>query len=294
MEFVPAKAILQRHKNPDSWFGNDYGMNLYKGCCHGCIYCDSRSDCYQVEDFDRVRGKEHALVTLEKELRSKRKTGLVGTGAMSDPYNPLEKQYELTRGSLTLLDVYGFGIQMITKSSLVRRDIDLLQRIRRHSPVSVSITITAAEDSIARIIEPHAPPSSERFAALKALTDHGMVAGVAMMPILPFITDTPENIVSIIEKTAAAGGRHILPWFAVTLRAGQREYFYNKLDIHFPGIKEKYMRTYGGQYECRSPRYGALEALFRKECERYGITYTMQGIIQQIKNSVEPAQLSLF
>lgn len=294
MELIPAKTIISHNKNPEYWFGNDYTMNLYKGCCHGCIYCDSRSDCYQVADFDTVRAKENALLLLEKELASKRKKGIVGVGAMSDPYNPFERKYMLTGGSLERMDRYGFGVGLITKGTLVTRDVGLLKRMNTHSPVSVSFTVTTAEDSLSRIIEPHAPVSSERIAAMKLLADNGIYTGVTMMPILPFITDKEESILAIVRKTAEAGGRYILPMLGVTLRNGQREYFYEKLDVHFPGLKKEYIKLYGSKYECRSPYGKELWSRFRAECEKYNLIYTMPEIIEGIKNSVTQAQLSLF
>lgn len=222
MEYVPAKTILSGYREQTEWFGCHYNMNLYRGCCHGCIYCDSRSECYGIEDFDRVRAKKGAMETLERELRAKRRIGIIHTGSMSDPYNPFESTERLTRHALEKIARYGFGVVIATKSDLVVRDIPLLQRIRAQSPVAVNITITAAKDVLSRQIEPFAPLSSQRFAALKALSDAGIPAGVLLMPVLPWITDDPENIRTIIQKAAQAGAKYLFnggkKMFGLTMR----------------------------------------------------------------------------
>ena len=234
MQFIPAKTLLSGYMSGNSWFGYHYNMNIYKGCCHGCIYCDSRSECYRVEHFDTVRAKKNALELLEGELRTKRKTGVIGTGAMSDPYNPFEKEYGLTRGALEAIDAHRFGIGIATKSNLVTRDIDVLSRIQRHSPVLIKITITAVDDDLGKKIEPHVPLSSQRFEAIRDLSRAELCAGILLMPVLPFITDTKENILGIVERARENGARFIYPAFGVTLRANQREYFYDRLEERFP------------------------------------------------------------
>ena len=176
MELIPAKTILQKNKTT-SWFGNDYNMNLYKGCCHGCIYCDSRSECYQIEDFDKVKAKENCIETLRNELRRKIRSGIIGTGAMSDPYNPFEKHERLTEKALMLIDAYEFGVSVITKSELITRDIDLYKQISEHSPVLCKMTITTANDELCRKIEPNVSPSSERFQALAKMSEAGLKNG---------------------------------------------------------------------------------------------------------------------
>jgi len=294
MKFIQAKTIISGYVENNPWFGINYNMNIYKGCCHGCIYCDSRSECYHVDNFDEVRAKENALDIIQRELKSKRRTGVVGTGAMSDPYNPFEKKYKLTRGALELIDHYGFGISIATKGSLIVRDIDILKNIALHSPVLIKITITAADDELCKKIEPNAPLSSERFAAIKELTDQGVFAGILLMPVLPFIEDNNENIKRIIELAHENGAKFIYPAFGVTLRQNQREWYFSKLDKIFPGIKEKYIKQYGNSYECRSTVSKELWKLFVCECNKYGIIYKMNDIIKEYKQGYGNKQFSIF
>ncbi len=295
MEYIPAKNIVMRGKDT-SWFGTDYNMNIYKGCCHGCIYCDSRSECYHVEEFDRVRAKENALEIIRNDLRRKVRTGVIGTGAMSDPYNPFERELQLTRHALELVDAYGFGIAIDTKSTLVTRDIDILSEIKSHSPVLVKITITTADDSLCERIEPHAPPSSERFEAIRALAQAGIFAGILLMPVLPFIEDSDENILAIVGKAHECGARFIYPAFGVTLRLNQRDWYFNKLNELFPGqgLPERYRKQYGDRYSCSSPRARALWRVFKEACDRYGLLYNMKDIINAYKLGYADSQLSFF
>ncbi|MBU5439021.1 radical SAM protein [Tissierella sp. MSJ-40] len=294
MKYIAAKNIIIPKKDPSRWFGINYNMNIYRGCSHNCIYCDSRSECYQINNFNEIVAKEDALLIIERELKSKRKTGIVGTGAMSDPYNPMERKHRLTKGALELINKYGFGINIITKSDLIVRDIDLLRKINIHSPVCIGITITAANDELSSKIEPDSPRSSERFLAIKELSDHRIYTGVLMMPILPFISDSEENIISIVRKGVECGAKFIYPWFGVTLRLGQREYFYNELDKEFPGIKERYKKSYGNSYECLSHNHKKLWELFIRECNNYRIDYKMSDIIKNYKQNVQIKQMSLF
>jgi len=294
MKFIPAKTIISGYSSGSSWFGNNYNMNIYKGCCHGCIYCDSRSECYGVENFDEVRAKENALVIIERELRSKRRTGVVGTGAMSDPYNPFEKECRLTRGALELIDRYRFGISIATKSDIIIRDMDMLKSIQTHSPVLVKMTITTCDDGLCSIVEPHAPLSSRRFEVIRRLADNGIFAGILLMPVLPFLEDNEDNIKGIIDLACKNGAKFIYPAFGVTLRQNQREWYYQKLDRHFPGLKQKYIKQYGDSYECRSPKADALWQLFREECDKHGILYRMQDIINSYKQGYVYEQISLF
>ena len=293
MEYIKAKTILQKCKD-SSWFGNDYNMNLYRGCCHGCIYCDSRSDCYQIEDFDKVRAKDNALMILRDELRRKVKTGVIGTGSMSDPYNPFERDERLTEKSLMLIDAYGFGITVITKSPLITRDIPLYKQIAEHSPVLCKMTITTADDKLSRLVEPRVAVSSERFDALARMSDEGVFTGITLMPVLPFIEDTEDNIRTIVRRAHECGVRCIYPAFGMTLRSGNREYFYQKLDESFPGLKDQYIRRYGNRYECPSPNAKKLWQVFTEECARYGILYEMKAIINAYKAGYEDGQLSFF
>lgn len=294
MDFVAAKTIVSGYAENNSWFGNNYNMNIYKGCCHGCIYCDSRSECYRVDDFDRVRAKENALTLIEHELRTKRKKGVVGTGAMSDPYNPYEKEYKFTRGALELINRYGFGVSIATKSDLIIRDIDILKEISTHSPVLIKITITTAYDDLCNKLEPNVALSSQRFKAIRELSSQGIFAGVLMMPVLPFIEDTEDNINSIIELAQKSGAKFIYPAFGVTLRQNQRDWYYKKLDELFPTIKDKYIKHFGNSYECRSPKAKELLGLFKKKCNESGILYKMNDIISEYKKPYHVEQLSLF
>ena len=294
MQYISAKTIVSSYAENNHWFGNNYNMNIYKGCCHGCIYCDSRSECYGVNDFDTVRAKENALSLIDKELKSKRRTGVIGTGAMSDPYNPFERELCLTRQALELIDTHGFGVSIITKSDLITRDIDILQRIKEHSPVLCKITITASDDELCRKIEPNVSVSSERFSAVKKLTDAGIFTGVLLMPVLPFIADNEENVHQLVRLANESGARFIFPAFGVTLRANQRDYFYKKLDELFPSLKQKYIAQYGNSYECHSPNARKLYKLFSDECKRYGILYKMSDIITGYKSAYESGQMSFF
>ncbi len=295
MQLIPAKTIITKKKDT-SWFGQDYNMNLYKGCCHGCIYCDSRSDCYQISDFDQIRAKDNAITILQEELRRRIKTGVIGTGAMSDPYNPFEKKHEFTRKALTLIDLNQFGIGIATKSDLITRDIDLLTRIKSHSPVICKITITSIDDRISQLLEPHVCPTSRRLQAIRKLSEAGLFTGILMMPILPYLNDTPENILGIIHAAHGNGAKFIYPWFGVSLRSGQREYFYRKLNELFPGqgLSTLYQQQYGSSYSCNSPKAGELHRLFLKECNRLGLLYRMEDIICAYKKGYDYTQLSLF
>lgn len=295
MESIPAKTIVTKAKS-SHWFGIDYNMNIYRGCCHGCIYCDSRSDCYRITDFDKVRAKEDALRIIRDDLRRKVKTGVVGTGAMSDPYNPFEKTEELTRHALELVDAFGFGTAIATKSDLITRDIDILSEIKEHSPVLCKITVTAAEDSLSSLVEPGVCPSSARFEAVRKLSEAGIFSGILLMPVLPFLEDNKENITAIVRKAHEAGARFIYAEFGMTLRENQRIWYYDKLKEIFPeeDYISRYQKRYGSRYRCGSPRAAQLWKLFQAECEKYGILYDMKSIIRAYKRGYECTQLSLF
>ncbi|MCI8970189.1 MAG: radical SAM protein [Oscillibacter sp.] len=295
MEYIPAKSIVNRTKDP-SWFGTEYNMNIYRGCCHGCIYCDSRSDCYHNEGFDQVRAKADALRIIRDDLESKVKPGVVGTGSMSDPYNPFEEELQLTRRALTLLEAYGFGVAIATKSDLILRDIDVLSSIHRTMPAICKITLTTCDDALAAKVEPYAPSPSRRLAAVERLSAAGLFTGILMMPILPFLEDSPENIREIVDRAADAGARFVYPALGMTCRAGQREYFYRKLEEHFPGqgLAERYRRRYGPRYECASPKARVLWEIFREACNRRGLLYSMGRIVTASRRGHESDQLSLF
>lgn len=294
VQTVPAKTIVTRNSSPDAWFGHDYNMNIYRGCCHGCIYCDSRSDCYRIDDFDRVRAKENAIEIIRKELQGRRAHGVIATGAMSDPYNPVERELELTRAALKIIRSNGFGITIATKSDLITRDIDILSDINATAPVCIKITITTFSDETAGIIEPGAASSSARFKALKKLAAAGLFCGVLLMPLLPFINDTAENITAIVKATAEAGGKFVHFWPGVTLRQNQRDYFYDRIDQHFPGLRARYHATFAGSYQCLSPDGSNLRKLFRELCSQHGLLSEMPEIIAAYKINKGPGQLSLF
>lgn len=297
MEYIPTKTIVSNYKDNPHWFGINYNMNIYKGCCHGCIYCDSRSNCYQIIDFDRVRIKENSIEIIKKDLTSKRKKGVVGTGAMSDPYNPFEEKYLLTRQALKLLDEHRFGIAITTKSDLIVRDIDILKRIQKHSPNLVKITITTFDDELCKKIEPNVSTTSDRFKALKKLSDNNIYSGVLLMPILPFINDTEENIRNIIKRAYECGAKFIFSYgIGVTLRSNQREYYFEQLRKIFPNqiLDEKYIKTYGEQYENSSLKSERLWKVFKEECEKYNLLYDMKDIIKDYKSRYENSQITWF
>ena len=291
---VPAKKIIHKTQAPDQWFGVNYNMNIYRGCSHGCIYCDSRSDCFKNTDFDRVKVKENALEIVRNDLRRKVKKGVIGTGAMSDPYNPLEKQLLLTRNSLELMNAYGFGVSIATKSPLIARDAVLFRDIQAHSPVIVKFSITAADDALCKAIEPNVPPASERFAAMGALAARGIFCGVLMVPVLPYVTDNEENIVQILRLAKEAGAKFVYTYMGMTLRQGSREYYYEHLDNSFPGVKEQYIKRFGNRYNVPSPKSKKLWNVFTAECGRLGLLYDMRAIIQHYKAGYDSGQQILF
>lgn len=295
MEFIKAKTILQKATHANEWFGIDYNMNLYKGCCHKCIYCDSRSNCYHIENFDMVRGKENALKILEQELIKKRNKGVIGIGSMSDTYNPLEKEYEQTRGALKLISKYGFGVSIDTKSDLILRDIDLLKEINSKNNVIIKFTITTPNDELSKIIEPNVCISSKRLQAIKELTDNGIFAGIMMNPVLPFITDKEEDIKELVRLANEYGSKFIQTYMGMTLRENQRDYYFDKLDEHFIGLKEKHIKYYGDRYNCVVLNAKRLYKIFIDECNKYGILYNMNDIIKAYKKDVKSnKQLTLF
>ncbi len=295
MEFIKAKTILTKVKDGGEWYGVDYNMNLYRGCSHGCIYCDSRSDCYHIENFDTVRGKENILHILENELSKKRVKGVVGIGAMSDTYNPMEIKYQQTRGALQLISKYGFGVSIDTKSDLILRDIDLLKEINSKNNVIIKFTITTPDDKLSKIIEPNVCISSKRLEAIKILNDNGIFTGIMMNPVLPFITDKEDDIKKLVKLASSYGAKFIHTYMGMTLRENQRAYYFEKLDERFPGVKEKYIKNYGNRYNCLVPNYKQLYKVFTDECDRYGILYKMNDIIRTYKKeSTNDGQISLF
>jgi len=270
IEEITAKTILNHVKQPDPWFGLKYNMNLYRGCQHQCIYCDSRSDCYQIEDFAKIQVKVNALDLLEDVLPRKRMRGTIGFGSMNDPYMPVEREYQLTGKALEIISNNKFPVHILTKSDLVLRDIDFLKDISRVY-AAISFTVTTADDDLARKLEPGAPLPSARFQAMGKLAEAGILTGVTMMPMLPFLEDSEQGILQIISRAQNSGATYIIPSFGVSLRPGSREYYYHKLDQLFPGIKEKYIKKYGDQYQCSVPRWRELNKAFQEEINQTGI-----------------------
>lgn len=274
MHFVKSQGILSARN----------GMNLYRGCQHGCIYCDARSLCYQMDHvFEDIAVKENAISLLETALKAKRKPCMIGTGAMSDPYMPLEAELQMTRKALELIDKYGFGVAIQTKSAGILRDMDLLKRINSRTKAVVQMTLTTWDESLCRMVEPNVSTTAERVAALRQFRDAGIPTVVWLSPILPFINDTPENILKILEACWDAGVKGILNFgMGLTLRDGNREYFYAQLDRLFSGLKERYIRTYGSAYEIPSPRSRELLELFHNTCEKMGIWHDNDRIFRYL------------
>ena len=255
MHFVDSKGILS----------NNNGMNLYRGCTHGCIYCDSRSEVYNMDhEFEDIEVKQNSLELLKREL-IKRKPSMIGTGAMTDPYIPLEKRLKYLRNALKLIYRYGFGFTCITKSDLILRDLDLLEKINEKTKVVVQMTLTTADDDLCKVLEPNVCPTSRRVEVLKTLNDAGIPTAVWLCPILPYINDSEENISSILDYCIDSNVKGIVCFeMGLTLRKGNREYFYKNLDKHFPGLKEKYIKNYGDDYAIPSPNNNELMSIFKK------------------------------
>ena len=288
MHFVTAKGLLSAQN----------GMNLYRGCRHGCIYCDSRSACYRMEHpFEDIEVKQNALTLLEDALRRKRRPCMIATGSMSDPYTPPEEELRYTRRALELILQYGFGMTLLTKSSLVLRDLDLLQRINSQTKCVVQMTLTTWEESLCRILEPNVSTTTERFAALMKLKEAGIPTVVWLCPILPFLNDTAENINRLLDCCEQAGVRGIVQFgMGVTLRQGNREYFYRQLDRHFPGLKERYIRTYGNAYVLESPNSRDLLELLHRRCRDAGILHDNSSVFRYLQEMEikQPQQMSLY
>ena len=273
---IQAKVLLAHVRQPDTWFGLRYNMNLYRGCQHRCIYCDSRSECYQIEHFDReVLVKANAIELLQKELARKRVVGTIGLGSMNDPYMPLEAQVHLTGRALQVIARFGFPVHVVTKSDLVLKDLEALCEINR-TYAAVSFTVTAADDDLAKKLESGAPLVLARFRAMQTLAEHGIHTGLTMMPVLPFIEDNEENVRQIVEQAHAHGAAYIMPSFGVTLRDRQRAYYYERLDEQFPGLRQKYERAYGERYHCPVPDADRLAKVFHDLCRQHGIATRMR------------------
>lgn len=274
---VQVRGILNRVQGQDDWFGLSYNLNLYRGCEHQCIYCDTRSRCYQIDNFNtEVLIKINAISLLETELCRKQKIGMIGFGSMNDPYTNAEAHYQLTGQALELIAKYWFPVHIITKSDMVLKDLETLLKINRVK-ARVSFSITTADDSLAKMIEPGAPAPTRRLNAMKTLAEYGIETGVVMMPVLPFIEDTEENVLNIVESAAAYQADYIIPSFGMTVRTGQREYYYAKLDDYFPGIRLVYEKQFGDRYHCPVRNVKKLSSVFYDACERYGIRTYVTG-----------------
>lgn len=273
------------------------GMNLYRGCTHGCVYCDSRSKCYQFDHvFEDIEVKRDAIRILEEQLKKKRAPCMIGTGSMCDPYIPLEEELQLTRQALELAERYGFGFTLITKSARVLRDIDLLKRVNEKTKAVVQMTLTTYDEALCKKLEPHVSTTRERFEALCKLRDAGIPTVVWLCPILPFINDTEENLRGILDYCVRAEVKGILSFgFGVTLREGDREYFYAALERDFPGVKQQYIRAFGNAYSCNSPNTASLMRVFKEECKRNGILHKTDEVFEYLGTfESKEKQLSLF
>lgn len=287
MHFVDAKSLVSGRN----------GMNIYRGCAHGCVYCDSRSACYRfTHPFEDIEVKRNAPELLESVLKTRRKRSLISTGSMSDPYQPCEKELRLTRRCLELLDKYGFGASVITKSDLVLRDIDLFDSINRKAKSVLQMTLTIMDEKLSRMLEPNVCTTLRRYEVLKEFQRRGIPSVVWMTPILPFLTDTEENMRGLLELCFDAGVKGIVCWGAgMTLREGDREYYYAALDRHFPGLSDKYRRRYGDAYELSSPDNDRLMRIFHSECESRGMIHDPDECFRYISEIPErQTQLSLF
>jgi len=285
---IEAKSILIYNKKPSSWFGVHYYLNIYRGCSHGCIYCDSRSECYQIDNFDEdISIKTNAPLLLRENLIKKRYKNTIGFGSTSDPYIPLELEYELTRKCLEIIKELRFPLFILTKSNLVLRDLDLISAINEQNYACVAFTITGADDKLAKKIEPNAPLPSQRFEAIKILSSMGVKCGVVIMPMLPFITDNKENIKALVVKAKDAGASFVYCDFGMTLRDRQRDYYYEKIG---PKLALQYKKRYKNYYSCPSPNYSELKAYFNRLCKEYDISNKMPSYDAENAN----IQLNLF
>jgi len=289
---IDAKHILFKSKNPSDWFGVDYYINIYRGYMHACIYCDTRSDCYQVENFDEdIYIKKNAIDLLRKELSSKKQKGTIGFGSMSDAYVPIERKYQLTRAAIEVIKEFKYSVFILTKSDLIIRDLDLLTDINNESYACVAFTITTYLDDVARKIEPNAPLPSERFKAMRVLADSGIKVGVMMWPILSFVLDNEHNIKTTMEKAKEHGASFIIPCFGVTLRDKQRDYYYKKLDEHFIGTKDKYIKKYKNNYFCPINNEAKIKEIFNNVANENNLSVEMP-VYKHNKNGC--TQLSIF
>ena len=284
MELIDAKTIATNGGPDRDYLQAEYVMNIYRGCNHGCIYCYARSNYYEkTGNFDNVRAKKDALRILRDELSVKAKSGVALTGGVSDPYNIEEAEHKLTRNSLELINAYRFGVCIITKSDLVKRDSGILADIKSHSPASVNFSITCSDDETCKKVEPYASTTTERFGAIEHLAGKGIIAGVLIDPVIPYITDTAENVQAIVRKAKQHGAKYVYISTFVTMADAQRDYFYQKAERHFPGISDTYKEKFKNYYRCFSSNGKKLWKAFVEACEKEGMNYDMRAANQMIR-----------
>lgn len=288
MHKVKAKSILSSSGN----------MNIYRGCTHGCIYCDSRSLCYNMKhQFEDIEVKENALELLEDTLKRKRKKSMIFTGAMSDPYIPFEKDLQMTRGALEIVEKYGFGITLLTKSDLILRDLDLIKKINEKTKCVVQMTLTSSDDKLSKLIEPNVCTTSRRIEVLKIFNEHNVPTVVWLGPILPYLLDTKENINNLIDMMIEAKVKGVIYFgIGMTLRSGNREYYYKNLDKYFPGLKQIYINQYKEKYEVMSPNSVYLNSIITKRLKEHNIMYNPNEVFKYLGTyeNKEYVQLTLF
>lgn len=287
-------ALMHRIPPNNYWFGTHYNVNLYRGCNFGCIYCDSRSDCYHIDNFSQVILKPDIQNQIVKEMKQKRKKGVISLGAMSDSYNSFESKQKATRFFLECADRYGFGVQITTKSDLICRDIDLLRSISRHSPVCIAFTITAADDALAKQIEPYAPSSKRRFAALEMFRQQGIFSGITMMPLIPELNDTADNISAILQQAKKTGALFIHPFLGVTTRDGQREYFLAHLKELYPELADRLSRKFKKQYIWQRSAMTKHYRMIHSYGAAHDMHVSMPDIIHTYQAPYQEIQLSMF
>jgi len=274
------------------------GMNISRGCTHGCIYCDSRSKCYQINhDFEDVEIKSNAPKLLEDALKRKRNKCVVGTGAMTDPYIPIPENLTNIRACLEIINKYDCGIAIQTKSDLILRDLDLLISINKKAKCIVQTTLTTFDENLCKIIEPNVCGSNRRYEMLKIMRENGIQTIVWLCPFLPFINDTEENLLGLLDYCVDSGVYGILCWgIGMTLREGSRDYFYKKLDEHFPGLKDVYQKNYGIKYEVSSIHNNKLMKLFYSFCEKNNIVTGIDKLFEYMRTfeAKEKKQMELF
>lgn len=285
MHFIEAKSILNSQN----------GINVYRGCLHGCIYCDARSDCYNMKHaFEDIEVKRNAPELLEEALKSRRRRCMIGTGAMCDPYVPIERELKITRRCLELINKYDFGAAVLTKSDLIMRDIDLLDEINQKTKSVVQMTITTVDETLCKTVEPNVCTTARRFEVLNEMKKRKIPTVIWLCPVLPFINDTEENLREILEGAAEAGVCGIVSFgMGLTLRSGDREYFYAALDRSFPGLRRKYERIYGNKYSIPSPNEKRLYGIFDEFCERHKLMHTPDEIFSYLNEFPEPEQITL-